>query len=172
MPNPDLLAHNPFAVLSLIAAPAILTNSASVLALSTINRFLRASERMHALGSEMEKGGLPEDRAALLIRQVTRVEAQAILMLSALRAAYVALAAFVSASLISIIGAGVASSPWERGAYSLVLVALGVGFVGAGGLVWACVHLFRATRLSVESIAEEATLIRERRRHGRETIRP
>ena len=50
LPAPDL-AQNPFALLSLIAAPAVLTNAASVLALSTSNRFLRASERMRALSA-------------------------------------------------------------------------------------------------------------------------
>jgi hypothetical protein len=45
------LSSNPFALLSLIGAPAVLTNAASVLALSTSNRFLRASERMRALST-------------------------------------------------------------------------------------------------------------------------
>jgi hypothetical protein len=35
------LSQNPFALLSLIAAPAVLTNAASVLALSTSNRTCR-----------------------------------------------------------------------------------------------------------------------------------
>src|SRR3954464_7799669 len=156
----DFLSHNPFAVLSLIAAPAILTNAASVLAMSTTNRFLRASERMHTLAGELEKHDLAPAKAALLIRPVSRVEAQAVFMLTALRAAYVALASFVSASLISIIGAGVAASPLAAWSRPFMTVGLLVGFVGAGGLVWACMHLFRATRLSVINISEEAALIR------------
>jgi len=39
------LSDNPFASLSLIAAPAVLTNASSVLALGTSNRFARAIER-------------------------------------------------------------------------------------------------------------------------------
>ena len=38
--------HSPFAVLTFIVAPAILTNATSVLAMSTINRMLRTRERM------------------------------------------------------------------------------------------------------------------------------
>jgi len=34
--------------------------------------------------------------------------------------------------------------------------------VGAGALVWGCMNLFRATRLSMMNISEEATMIRER----------
>ena len=159
---PDFLSHNPFAVLSVIAAPAILTNAASVLAMSTTNRFLRASERMHTLAAEMERVDLASDRGALLSRQVGRLESQAVLMLGALRAAYVALASFVSASFISILGGGLAASPAAHWASPLVLIALLAGLVGAGGLVSACTHLFRATRLSVLNISEEAALIRTR----------
>jgi len=38
--DPVSLTQSPFAVLTFIAAPALLTNSSSVLALSTINRML------------------------------------------------------------------------------------------------------------------------------------
>ena len=55
--DPVSLAQNPFALLSLIAAPAVLTNAASVLALSTSNRFLRASERMRVEGSGHTRAG-------------------------------------------------------------------------------------------------------------------
>ena len=40
-----LLSDNPFTSLSLIAAPAVLTNASSVLALGTSNRFARAIDR-------------------------------------------------------------------------------------------------------------------------------
>ena len=50
----DLSAHNPFALLTLIVAPAVRTNAMSVLALSTSNRFLRAGERL--LGEHLGRG--------------------------------------------------------------------------------------------------------------------
>src|SRR5579862_4506502 len=99
MADPGTLAQNPFALLSLIAAPAVLTNSASVLALSTSNRFLRASERMRAIAARYDEAQAPETRA-LFVKQIARVERQASMLLNALRAAYVAIGAFVSASLI------------------------------------------------------------------------
>jgi hypothetical protein len=40
---------NPFAVLSLIVAPAVLTNACSVLVLSTSNRLARATDRVREL---------------------------------------------------------------------------------------------------------------------------
>jgi len=45
--EPTSLTQSPFAVLTFIVTPALLTNSSSVLALSTINRMLRTRERMN-----------------------------------------------------------------------------------------------------------------------------
>jgi hypothetical protein len=156
------LGQNPFALLSLIAAPAVLTNAASVLALSTSNRFLRASERMRALSVRTEDRTLSHEIRALLLRQANRTEKQAVLLLKGLRAAYVALGSFASASLISILGAAMAGSALHFGFHLLSALALGVGFIGAGGLVTACLKLLQATRLSMLNMSEEAALIRAR----------
>jgi hypothetical protein len=58
-----LLTNNPFAVLTFIAAPALLTNATSVLAMSTINRMLRTRDRMHELFKE-SAGGSPHGGTA------------------------------------------------------------------------------------------------------------
>jgi hypothetical protein len=163
MPAPPTdLSANPFALLSLIGAPAVLTNAASVLALSTSNRFLRASERMRALSVKTEDRKLSPELRRLLIKQANRAERQAVLLLSGLRAAYVGIGSFASASLISILGAGLASTPLHVGFRALAAVALAVGFVGAGGLAFACIRLLAATRLSMQNMTEEAALIRSR----------
>jgi hypothetical protein len=153
---------NPFALLSLIAAPAVLTNAASVLALSTSNRFLRASERMRALSVRTEERKHSPELHALFIKQANRTERQAVMLLDGLRAAYVGIGSFASASLISILGAGLAATRFETAFHVLAAVALLIGFVGAGGLVWACVRLLGATRISMQNMTEEAALIRSR----------
>src|SRR6187402_3474907 len=103
--NPDSpLVSNPFALLSLIGAPAILTNAASVLAMSTSNRFLRASERMRALAARLDAGDETPAVHIMLLHQVQRVEKQATLLLHGLGGAYVALGSFATASLVSIVG--------------------------------------------------------------------
>src|SRR5204863_8629665 len=48
MQAPVPLVDNPFAVLSFLAAPAILTTASTILALSTSNRLARASDRARA----------------------------------------------------------------------------------------------------------------------------
>jgi hypothetical protein len=105
----------------------------------------------------------PETRA-LLLRQAERTERQALFLLKGLRAAYVALGSFASASLISILGAGLAGSALHLGFRALGTLALAVGFVGAGGLVTACLKLLQATQLSMQNMSEEAALIRARER--------
>ena len=163
----EFAAQNPFALLTLIVAPAVLTNATSVLALSTSNRFLRAGERMRTLASELENATPLEEQKWRLVH-VNRIERQAVLLLSALRVVYVALGAFVGASLISIVGAGLAARLFHPADEFAIVLALAVGFVGAGALIWGCVNLFRATRLSMLNISEEAAIIRQRaeRRHA------
>ena len=158
------LTQSPFAALTFVAAPALLTNASSVLAMSTINRMLRTRDRMHELFLRSEKGGLSEADCTRLVAQVNRVERQAGLLLVALRSIYVALAAFASATLVTLLGAGLASldhSPLPR-----VFAGLGValGFLGVSGLVFGCLNLFRATQISILNIRDEADAIRESRR--------
>jgi len=74
------LSQNPFALLSLIAAPAVLTNAASVLVMSTTNRFLRASERMRALAVRVEEKKITPGLQGLVRTQVDRTEKQAVLL--------------------------------------------------------------------------------------------
>jgi len=154
------LPSNPFALLSLVGAPAVLTNAAAVLALSTSNRFLRASERMRSFAAEVRKKKASPDIRALLLRQMDRTEQQASLLLGALRGAYVAAGAFTATTLVSILGAAVAPhSPrldgWLAGG------ALGVGVLGAAALVQACQRLLAATRSSMVNMSEEAAYVRE-----------
>lgn len=165
MNSMTLLSENPFALLTLIVAPAILTNASSVLALSTSQRLLRTSERMRELSARLEAGARSPELHALLLTQVNRVERQAHWLLSALRGVYVSLGAFACASLTSVIGAGMG----ETGLVWLVRLFVGcgllVGFIGVGGLVWGCVHLFRATQFSMMNMTEEAEFIRRREAH-------
>ena len=65
--EPVTLAQSPFAVVTFIAAPALLTNASSVLAMSTINRMLRTRDRMHELFAKSETGGQSERDAVRLV---------------------------------------------------------------------------------------------------------
>jgi hypothetical protein len=157
-----LQTQSPFAVVTFIAAPALLTNATSVLALSTINRMLRTRDRMTQLFSASEAGGQSDEEAIRLIANVNRVEKQALLLLRALRSIYVALAAFAAATLVTLLGAGLAS--FQGAIWFRLLTDLGLllGFIGVGGLISGSGSLFQATQLSLINIREEAALVRKR----------
>jgi hypothetical protein len=148
--------QSPFAPLTFVVAPALLTNASSVLAMSTVNRMVRAHDRMHGFFAKSEAGELSE----FFLAQVDRVEKQAALLLRALHSIYVALAAFACATLVTLLGAAllsIAGATWIR-----IFAGMGValGFVGIGGLVVGCLNLFRATYLSILNIHDEAGAIR------------
>jgi hypothetical protein len=105
------LPSNPFAVLSFIVAPAILTNSSTVLILSTSNRLARAVDRARALGRELEASQDPGSEAdAQRLRELTVVEKRSVLLVRALRIFYLAVSGFASAALLSLAGAVLATS--------------------------------------------------------------
>lgn len=162
----DLTAQNPFALLSLVAAPALLTNASSVLALSTVNRILRSGDRMRALSAQLEEKEISVAKRTFLMAQVERVEIQATLQLRGLHGIYVALSSFASASLISIIGASTGQTSFHWWIQTMVGLGMIAGLVGVGGLVWGCWNLLLATRISIQNIREEAALIRKREQNG------
>lgn len=160
--DPTLLTESPFGALTFIVAPALLTNASSVLAMSTTTRMLRTRDRMQELFAKSEAGGQSEEEAARLIRQVNRVEKQAILLLRALRSIYVALGAFAAATLVTLLGASLTilhSSSWNQVS---ALTGIVLGTLGVGGLVFGSMNLLAATRLSLYNLREEAGLIRDR----------
>lgn len=165
----NTLTQSPFAVLTFIAAPAILTNATSVLAMSTINRMLRTRDRMHELYAESESG--PTFRSAAFVEQVNRVERQAILLLRALRWIYTALGAFVAASLVTLLGAVFGQMGSGGIMHAVIDAGLLLGGLGVIGLVTGCANLLRATKLSLVNIREEAEWIRERQALQRKSQR-
>jgi tetrahydromethanopterin S-methyltransferase subunit B len=156
----NLLTQNPFAVLTFIVAPAILTNATSVLAMSTINRMLRTRERMQQLYAKSEEGAA--FRGAAFVEQVNRVEKQAVHLLSALKWIYTALGAFAAASLVTLLGAVAGQFGNELLMGIVVGAGLLLGVLGVAGLVGGCLNLLHATQLSLMNIREEAALIRAR----------
>lgn len=155
-----LLADNPFAVLSLISGPALLTNATGLLTLSTSNRFGLAIDRSRTLVKILESR---EDNAhlALHLRQTDRVEQRIMLLLNALRAFYLAIGSFAAASLISLLGAALTSSGQQIVFRLIIGLASFTGVVGIGGLVWGCSMLVRETQLAALNVREELALVRE-----------
>jgi hypothetical protein len=145
-----------------IVAPAMLTNASSVLAMSTINRLLRTRERMASLYDKSETQELPDAESTHLVDQVDRVERQAMLLLGSMRAIYVALGAFAAATLVTLFGAVTEHLHAATTSRVLTQIGMALGTLGVCALIAGSVNLFRATRISIINISEEAAMIRAR----------
>lgn len=97
---------NPFAILTFISAPAILTNASCVLLFGTGNRYGRAIDRVHELSHLVQQGtSSDEAELQLRIRQLEAAETRTLLIVRALTCFYTAVAGFVASTLVSLIGA-------------------------------------------------------------------
>lgn len=154
---------NPFTVLSLIAAPAVLTNASSVLALGTGNRFARAVDRARALSAEIGSGTLEPEFEEARMRQLDRSEKRSILLARAMASFYLGVGCFASASLVSLFGAGVNVEGFRFVSRLFQFGAVLVGIVGVSGIVHGCWLLLHEVRLVILNLQEEGELVRAKR---------
>jgi hypothetical protein len=158
---------NPFAALSLIVAPAILTNACSVLILSTSNRFARAVDRARQLAREIEDPeGTDGAATARRLRELGTAETRSLLLVRAMRSAYVALSGFASAALVSLLGAVLLHAGSPILLVPLEALALAAGAAAVGALIHASVLLVRDTQLAVAVLQERAAGLRAKARSG------
>ena len=165
------LSGNLFALLTLIVAPAVLTNASSVLALNTANRFGRVVDRSRQLVDEMERGRDDTEMDEIRVRQVQRLRRRAGLLLHAQTCFYAALGSFVAAALVSVVGAALAAEH----TIGYRVAAVGGFTVGAGAvssLFVGCTLLVRETRLALQSVSEETELLEARLRRRSPTRSP
>jgi ABC-type Fe3+-siderophore transport system permease subunit len=155
---------NPFAALSLIVAPAILTNASAVLAMSTSNRLARAVDRARELLRQAEAGDAGAERSRHL-RDLGITQERAVMLLRVLRSFYVALAGFALATLIALIGAAVAPTAPRPFVLGVELLGLAAGVVAVSALTHGAVVLVRETRMAVahmqERIAQARAALRQ-----------
>lgn len=157
---------NPFAALSLIVAPAVLTNASSVLIMSTSNRLARATDRAREYAALLERPREAETAAASVeMRELDAALRRALMLIRALRFFYGALGGFASATFLSLVGAVLATTSAAGATRTLEVVALAAGLLAVGGLVAGALLLVRETRVAVD-------VLRDRAAHLRERIRP
>src|SRR5688572_1296747 len=130
------VTSSPFAVLSLIAAPAILTNASSVLAMSTSNRLARAVDRARDLTRQLEAAeDLTTPTAQRQLRDLAAAEDRSLLLVRALRSAYVALSGFATAALVSLLGAVLLAFLPRAIGQTIEVASVVAGVVAVGGIV-------------------------------------
>src|SRR5579864_7130191 len=127
---------NPFAILTFISAPAVLTNASCVLLFGTGNRYGRAIDRVHELSDAIETSStMGERELRLRVRQLESSERRALLIVQALTCFYTAVAGFVASTLISLIGALLVSSGIGQGVGPSFAVAFAAGAVGVSAML-------------------------------------
>ncbi|MEK6259005.1 MAG: DUF2721 domain-containing protein [Planctomycetota bacterium] len=154
---------NPFAVLSLIVAPAILTNASSVLIMSTSARLARGVDRARELSKQLEEAKeFSGAEAQRRLRELSAAETRTLLLLRALRTFYVALGGFSSAALVSLLGAVSVPIGMRATVHALEFLGVAVGMLAVGAMVYGSILLLRETRIAVQVITERAASVRQR----------
>lgn len=157
-------AAGPFAALSLIAAPAILTNACALLVMSTSNRLARAVDLTRESARELEHtsegGGQPETERRL--RELSSAQDRSLLLVRALRAIYAALAGFATATLVSLLGVVFMGELPASALRAVEVVALLGGAAGVAGIVWASSLLVRETRIAAATMRERVAAQQQR----------
>jgi hypothetical protein len=144
-----MLSTNPFIVLSYVSGPAILTNAAALLLLSTSNRFARAIDRSRQLARNVQTlsdSGRAELRiAARRVRLIART----------MTSLYLSAATFAVATLMSVLGAVLAESTGGPATDIPIFVALVCGLIGFTAFVVGAAGLVIESRLAVRALTHE-----------------
>jgi len=150
--------ENPFAIITLIAAPAVFTNASSVLALGTGNRLARVVDRTRYLARELHSGSERDESTRLWVNHLSRLEKRGAFLVRAMSFFYGAIGAFSAASLVSILGASLTASKSPFSFTVTEVIGFIAGTVGFIGLVLGCSLLVAETRLALRTVSEEAEL--------------
>jgi hypothetical protein len=148
------VSDNPFAVLTAVVAPAILTNACSVLALGTGNRVARVVDRSRVLASELAALEVGTDKYRNRLAQLERLRARSKLLLTALRFVYASLGGFAACALISVVGAIVIFYGYDVMFQVAAFAALLTGLAAVLGLVSGCGVMVAETRLALKGVEE------------------
>jgi len=151
-------SDSPFAVLTIVVAPAILTNAASTLCLGTNNQLSRVVDRTRIVSAQLATLALNDESRPLYQHQLQALEVRWTLVLRSQKLFYMSLGSFAAAALISLFGAILTGSALHAAFIVIVVLALASGTLGVAALVIGCATMVRETRLAIDKLAEEATL--------------
>jgi len=163
------LINSPFAILTAVVAPAVLTNACSVLALGTSNRIARVVDRTRVVTAEL---GAAEDDPklySLLEEQLQLLRQRGHLLVRSLRFAYVALGGFATSALVAVIGGAFTHFEILHIHQIAAFIGLGIGAVSVIALAAACAMMIRETTMAIDNLTEEAqiySVVQDRHRRG------
>ena len=154
----DTVGGNPFAVLTAVVAPAILTNACSVLALGTSNRLARVVDRTRVVARELAAIEPTDSHYPNWKAQLDGLQVRTRLLVRALRAIYGSLGLFATAALVSVAGSIITYYGPGIMFQLTAGLALLAGAVAVLGLASGCFLMVQETRLAVRNLAAEAKI--------------
>jgi len=158
---PPMLEDSPFAVLSFIAGPALLTNATTVLLLGTVNRYARALDRArHLAGGIATITEADEERVEWLEREIDIAHRRVLLIVRTLTAFYTAVGAFGLGTLAFLTGAILLEEIGPVASRFVTIFTLGTTVVGVICLIFGSGALVWESRLTYQLLADEAAQIR------------
>lgn len=163
MGGPSLiLAEAPFAMLSFLAGPAILTNASTVLALGTANRLARTADRARAAAQLILASG-PEPGPALAQNQVEfrTASRRTALLVRALSRFYLAAGLFAGATCIALLGAILDYLRFTSMTPVIQVTSLITVMAGVGGLVHGALVLVRETNVAMSSVEQQRRAVQQ-----------
>src|SRR5271163_4149990 len=153
--------NNPFAALSILVAPAILTSASSVLCLGTANRLARVvdrTHRTHIVSTQLVSLASDAETTATFRRQLAELRVRWNLVLRALICFYMSIGSFAAAALISLVGSSFTTPNLRLVFNCMAILGLLSAIVGVGSLMVGCGIMVRETRLAIRNLAEEVEL--------------
>ncbi len=148
--DPTSMTQNPFAIITVIGAPAILTNASSILGMNTSGRLMRCLDRIAHFEDKLKSGkDLNAELSHSYMKQMELSQKQARQFLRSLKSTYAALGAFVLASFLALIGGVSAHLGNTNLMEALGILSIGSGGFGVLGLSHASLELFLASRITV-----------------------
>jgi len=154
-----LVVESPFAVLTAVVAPALLTNSSTVLVLGLGNRIARVIDRTRAVAGVMASVDEKSKLYQLLQHQASLLKKRTHDLSMAIRLGYAAVGGFAGEALIAVLGGVLVHYEFLIASRVAAMAALAIGFGSVGALVSACVYMVHETAMALDNLEEEAQTV-------------
>lgn len=152
------VAENPFAVLTAIVAPAILTNASSMLTMGTSNRLARVVDRTRVVAKELASFERGSPAYQMWEAQLEPLQVRSHMLVRALRLFYAGIGLFAIAALVSLCGS-ITAYYGQRLLFQVAGgLALASGASAVLGLAHGCVLMVRETQFAIRSLEKEAKM--------------
>jgi len=151
---------NPFMMLTFIAAPALLTNSCALLAMSTSNRVARAVDRAKEVSRQIESDSKNSSDIKRLSHELTKTEERGLLLMKSLRSIYWSLGAFALVTLVSLIGAALSTVIPSGIGFVMLCFMVIIGSMGVCWLIYTSILLLHETQIVVGLMHERIKSIK------------